>query len=87
MLSARRREVTAGVEVRHIGDTCGKGTGGDRAYAGAIAGKTIPRIVFWPGSYLQALGHRVVLRVGFDLGGDLLDSPVGVAELFGEKPD
>ena len=76
VLSARRRKVSRRFEVRHIGDTGGKGTGGDRAYTGAIAGKTIPRIVFWPGSYLQALGHRVVLRVGFDLGRDLCDSGV-----------
>ena len=44
------------------------------------------RIVFWPGSNLQAARDSFGLRGPVDLGGDILDLEFGIAELLGQKP-
>ena len=62
-----------------------RNAGGDRADAGAIAGQTIPRIVFRPGSYLKAARDSIRFRCAVDLGGDVPDLAFGITELFGPK--
>ena len=46
-----------------------------------------PRIVFRPGSYLQATRDSIGFRGPIDLGGHILDLDPGIAELLGRKPD
>ena len=77
-------EIPARFEVGDIWQRGHQGAGRNRADSGPIAGKTIPRIVFWPGSYLQALRRLAGAGICANICGQSLDLLLRVNQLISQ---